>query len=201
MSFIHFFDLLGTFAFAISGALLGVKKRMDIYGLFVLALAVAMGGGTIRDVMLGSTPPLVLKDPRYLLVVVFAVLLVAYFNSGVRRRGEDLTVADAIGLGIFTFIGASTGLSAGLDWYGILLIAVLTSTGGGMIKDLLAGEIPLVLRKEVYASASLVGGVVFLGLNAMGVHSGLNAFGTSLVVIGIRLFTLRASLNLPRARL
>ncbi len=199
MHFIYIFDLLGTFAFAVSGALLGVRKEMDIYGIFVLAFVVAVGGGTVREMMLGSTPPFVLVDPNYLYVTVAAVLLVVFFSKKVERRMRYFIIMDAIGLGVFTVIGATKAINAELAWFGVLLIAILTSTGGGMIRDVLAGEIPFVLRKEVYASASLAGAVIFLLLYMAGAPDSMNAFITASAVVAIRLLTLKKNYNLPKA--
>ena len=199
MHFVYIFDLFGTFAFAVSGALLGTKKNMDIYGLFVLAFVVAVGGGTIREMVLGSIPPFLFVDPNYLYVTVAAVLLVIFFNRKVEQRMRYFTVMDAIGLGVFTVIGATKAINFGLEWFGVLLISILTSTGGGMIRDILAGEIPFVLRKEVYASASLAGALIFLLLHKAGMPDNVNAFTAAVVVIGIRLITLKKNYNLPKA--
>lgn len=198
MSFLYFFDLLGTFAFAISGALLGVKKDMDVYGQFVLALAVAVGGGTVRDMMLGNVPPFVLKDVNYLGVTLLAVVLVAISHRKVARLNSTIIFMDAIGLGVFTVIGATKALNADLSWYAVVFCAVLTSTGGGMIRDVLAQEIPFVLRREVYASASMLGGLIFFGMYQAGIPNNVSAFVTSFIVIALRLLTLRKNYHLPK---
>ena len=201
MTTLYFFDLLGTFVFAMSGALLGVRKKMDLYGLFVLALSVAVGGGALRDMLLGSVPPAMLKDPLYFIVVLVAVVVVACTAGRFKSAPIDLLLlADAVGLGVFTFIGASKGFSAGLHWHGVIMTAVLTSTGGGMIRDLLAGDVPFVLRKEIYASASIGGAVVFLLIEGLGWHSGTIAIVTSLCTTSIRLYALGKGVQLPVIR-
>ncbi|MDR2884056.1 MAG: trimeric intracellular cation channel family protein [Deferribacteraceae bacterium] len=197
MTFIYFFDLLGTFAFAISGALLGVRKEMDLYGYFVLAFVVACGGGTIRDMML-NTSPFIFNDPNYLYVTVAAVVLVFLFNNRVEQKMKYLIWMDAVGLGVFTVIGATKAISAGLGWYAVILCAVLTSTGGGMIRDVLANEIPFVLSKEVYASASILGAIIFLGFNKINFNSTLSILITAVVVIAVRMITFKRNKNLPR---
>jgi uncharacterized membrane protein YeiH len=198
MSFLYFFDLLGTFAFAISGALLGVKKDMDIYGQAVLAMCVAVGGGTVREIMLGSIPPFVLRDPNYLYVVLVAVICVALFSSRVERSIDYINFVDAIGLGVFTVIGASKAMEIGLAWYAVVLCGILTSTGGGMIRDVFAHEIPFVLRREVYASASMIGGLLFYFINTFTHYQNSSALIVAIVVTGVRMITLKRNLHLPK---
>jgi uncharacterized membrane protein YeiH len=198
MSFLYFFDLLGTFAFAISGALLGVKKDMDIYGQSVLALCVAVGGGTIREIMLGSVPPFVLRDPNYLYVVLAAVACVSLFSSRVERSLDYINFVDAIGLGVFTVIGASKAMDIGLAWYAVVLCGILTSTGGGMIRDVFAREIPLVLSREVYASASMIGGFLFYLMATYTPYQNIAALATAVVVTGVRMVTLKSNVHLPK---
>ncbi|MDR0454014.1 MAG: trimeric intracellular cation channel family protein [Deferribacteraceae bacterium] len=198
MLFIYLFDLLGTFTFAVSGALLGVKKEMDIYGLFVLAFTAAVGGGTVREIALGSIPPFLFTDPNYLYATVAAVMLVIFFNKKVERHMRYFTVMDAVGLGVFTVIGASKAINAGLSWFAALPVALLTCTGGGMLRDIFSGEIPIVLRKEVYASASLTGALLFLLLRGLDVPDSVNAFFSAAAVVGIRLLTLKKNFHLPK---
>ncbi|GAB7141209.1 trimeric intracellular cation channel family protein [Deferribacterales bacterium RsTz2092] len=197
ISFLYHFDLAGTFAFAVSGAMLGVKKDMDIYGQLILALAVAVGGGTIRDVFLGSLPPFIFRDENYFYIVSLAVVLVALFTRYFERSISYLNLADAIGLGTFTVIGANKALMTGLEWQGVLFCAVLTATGGGMLRDILAGEIPVVLKREIYASASILGGALFYVMYAYNVPYEARAFITAAIVVLVRLIALKKNLNLP----
>lgn len=199
MSVLYFFDLFGTFAFAISGALLGVKKDMDIYGMFVLAIAVGVGGGTLRDMMLGRTPPFVLTDINYMIVITVATLLVFFLNSIMEKSlpMKTLNIADALGLGVFTSIGASVAVSHNVEWYGIIFFGVMTATAGGMIRDTLAGEVPFVLKKEVYASASIIGGVVFLIAYKLNIGLNMNILITSIVVTAIRVLAIYKDWHLP----
>lgn len=199
MNVLYFFDLFGTFAFAISGALLGVKKDMDIYGMFVLAVAVGVGGGTLRDMMLGRTPPFVLSDINYMIIIATATLLVFFLNSVMEKSlpMKTLNVADALGLGVFTSIGASVAVSHNVEWYGVIFFGVMTATVGGMIRDTLAGEVPFVLKKEVYASASIIGGMVFVVIHKLGFNLNLNILITSIVVTLIRILAIYKDWHLP----
>lgn len=199
MSALYFFDLFGTFAFAVSGALLGVKKDMDIYGMFVLAISVGVGGGTMRDMMLGRTPPFVLTDVNYMIVIAAATLLVFFLNSIVEKSlpMKTLNIADAIGLGVFTSIGASVAVAYDVEWYGIIFFGVMTATAGGMIRDTLAGEVPFVLKKEVYASASIIGGIIFIIIYRLNISLNINILITSIIVTLIRIFAIYKDWHLP----
>ncbi|MDR2400611.1 MAG: trimeric intracellular cation channel family protein [Deferribacteraceae bacterium] len=197
---LYIFDLFGTLAFAVSGALMGVKKGMDVYGCFMLALVTGVGGGTIRDMLL-SNIPFILNDASYLLVVFIAVIAVLLFKSLVESLNEMLVAADAVGLGVFTFIGAAKGLEAGLGVHGIIITALLTATGGGMLRDILANEVPAVLTREIYASACIVGGGVFVLLNFLGISLIINAVAVSVAVAGIRMFTYKKNYHLPKYRI
>lgn len=198
MSLLYFFDLLGTFAFAISGALMGVSKKMDLYGMFVLAFLTGVGGGTIRDVLLGRVPPFVFNDIWYINVIALATFLVFFLHRKVHRNLKLINIADAVGLGVFTCIGASVALSLGVVWYGIVLFGVLTATGGGMLRDIAAQEVPFVLKKEVYASASMAGGFLFLLFHKVGVNIDINILVTSAFVSVIRILSMRYGWNLPK---
>lgn len=198
MSFLYFFDLLGTFAFAISGALLGVNKKMDIYGMFVLAFLTGVGGGTVRDVLLGRVPPFVFNDIGYLFVIFVATLLVFFLHSKVSKNIKLINIADAVGLGVFTCIGANIALELDIRWYGIVLFGVLTATGGGMLRDIAAQDVPFVLQKEVYASAAILGGFLFLLFNKIDMNIDVNIIITSVIVTVIRIFSMHYGWNLPK---
>ena len=199
MSALYFFDLFGTFAFAVSGAILGIKKDMDIYGMFILAVSVGVGGGTMRDVLLSRTPPFVLTDINYMIVIAAATLIVFFLNSKVVKEMpmKALNIADAVGLGVFTSIGANVAVECNVEWYGIIFFGVMTATAGGMIRDMLAGEVPFVLKKEVYASASIAGGILFIVLHRANIGMNINILITSVFVTLIRIIAIYKDWNLP----
>lgn len=199
MNILYFFDLFGTFAFAVSGAILGIKKDMDIYGMFILAVSVGVGGGTMRDVLLSRTPPFVLTDINYMIVIAAATLIVFFLNSKVVKDMpmKALNIADAVGLGVFTSIGANVAVECNVEWYGIIFFGVMTATAGGMIRDMLAGEVPFVLRKEVYASASIAGGILFIVLHRANIGMNINILITSVFVTLIRIIAIYKDWNLP----
>lgn len=162
-------ELIGTAAFAVSGAVLGVKKGMDIFGVFILGLTTAVGGGVIRDVILGETPPRTFQSPVYALLAL-AVSLITFLicrrgmSSGKHRAFDlGLFIMDSLGLGAFTVTAMGTAMESGQDGAFLLVfVGVVTGVGGGVLRDLFAGETPYIFVKHVYASASLLGAVVYL---------------------------------------
>ncbi|MDQ4054764.1 MAG: trimeric intracellular cation channel family protein [Actinomycetota bacterium] len=158
------FDLVGIFVFAISGALVAVRKGLDIFGVLVLAGTTGLGGGFLRDVLIGATPPAALADWRYLLVPVGAGLLTFGFHPVVGRLERMVNVFDAFGLALFCVAGALKALDHGLGPVPAALMGMVTGIGGGMIRDVLAGRVPVIFRGELYATPALAGAaVVVLG--------------------------------------
>ncbi|MCL2283379.1 MAG: trimeric intracellular cation channel family protein [Fibromonadales bacterium] len=199
MDLLFSLDLLGTFAFAITGAVKASHKGLDWFGAIALACCTGVCGGIMRDTLLGNTPPLALKEPVYIIVCVFAAFLVIIAKQNIVLRWKFVLIADAIGLGAFTAIGAMHAANAGAGGLAIVCLAVLTAVGGGMLRDILAGEVPLVLKSEIYATAALIGGLFFwiFGLCASGYHDAQMA-GTIAITIILRLYAMYAKLRLPR---
>ena len=157
-------DLLGVFVFALSGATLGVARRMDLFGVLVLGVVAATGGGLARDVLLGDLPPDALRSARYLVVATGAGLLVFVASPLVERLRGAVRLFDAAGLGLFVATGTSKALAAGLGTVGALTLGCLTGIGGGVLRDLLAREVPVVLQRDLYAVPAMLGaGVVVAG--------------------------------------
>lgn len=153
-------DLLGTFVFGLSGGTVAIRHRLDVFGVIVLAVAAALAGGMLRDMLLGATPVIALADERYLLVAVAAALVAFFFKPLISRLGKPVMVFDALGLGLFAVTGCRKGLEYGLDPAVSVLLGVLTAVGGGLVRDLLVTEVPRVLREEIYALAAYVGATV-----------------------------------------
>lgn len=198
MTILYALDLLGTFAFAVSGAIAAARKDMDIYGMFVLAVVTAVGGGTMRDVLIGRIPPFVFNDFAYLGISLLAVLLVFFSLKRVERTAPILVVMDAIGLGVFTVIGVSVAMEYGMSWYGSILMGVMTGTAGGMVRDVLRGEVPFVLSREVYASACIAGGAIYWALEMAGLNHTVNTVVAAVLVTGLRLLSLARGWQLPK---
>ena len=153
-------DLVGIFVFAISGALVGVRKDLDVFGVLVLGGTTGLGGGFLRDVLIGATPPAALADWRYLLVAVVAGLVTFCFHGALGRMERQVSVFDAFGLSLFCVAGALKALDYGLGPIPAALMGMVTGIGGGMVRDVLAGRVPVVFRGELYAIPALAGGGV-----------------------------------------
>jgi len=197
MLFLMLLDCLGTVAFAVSGALKGVRKNMDIFGVAVLALVTAIGGGTLRDSLLHK-PIFWLQDPTYVVLSLGFAVLVFVLYPMFAQTEKALLVFDAVGLGGFTAIGAVKAMDAGTGAVGIITMAVLTGVGGGMIRDILARDVPVVLREEIYASACIVGAVLFWGMVQIGAGQTAAACVAAGVTIVIRLLSILLGWRLPR---
>jgi uncharacterized membrane protein YeiH len=192
-------DLVGTFAFAISGATAGVRKQLDLFGVLVLSFAAATAGGIARDLAIGATPPPALADWRYLAVSMVAGLATFYFSDTVERLRNPVQLFDAIGLALFAVSGAAKALAFGLGPSGALLLGMVSGIGGGMVRDLLVAEIPGVLRAELYAVAALLGaGCVVVG-HAAGWPAGPTAVGGAVACLVLRLLAMRRGWRLPVA--
>ena len=201
----YIFDMIGTIAFAVSGALVGVSRKMDIFGMTVLALATAIGGGIVRDVLLGYFPPNSLRNVVYVTVVLAVTVIVfLIYNSryrkhamGPRSRASYL-LADALGLASFTVTGASAGfkLYPELPIF-IVLLGTITAVGGGIIRDMLAQRIPSVLKEDVYALPSIIGGIVYY-LMVTSSWDSMAVYGAFTVVLIIRLLAIKYNWSLPK---
>lgn len=154
------FDLVGIFVFAISGALVGVRKDLDVFGILVLAGTTGLGGGFLRDVLIGATPPAALADWRYLLVPIAAGLLTFVWHDALGRVERQVAVFDAFGLSLFCVTGALKALDYGLGPIPAALMGMVTGIGGGMLRDVLAGRVPAIFRSELYATPALAGAAV-----------------------------------------
>lgn len=197
---LYVLDLFGVAVFAVSGALTAGRKRMDLFGVVVIAVITALGGGTVRDVLLDRHPVLWIEDPAYLLVGVAAAGATLAYVRFFRPPRSSLLVADAFGLAVFTYIGAQTAHEAGVPTPIVMLMGTITGVAGGAIRDLLCAEVPLILRREIYATAAIAGAAVFVALVALGAAGAVVALPTVTTVFGLRLTALRLDLHFPSPR-
>ncbi|WP_409184887.1 trimeric intracellular cation channel family protein [Amycolatopsis sp. VS8301801F10] len=193
-------EFLGLVAFAASGALAAVRARLDVFGVVVVGLTTALGGGIIRDVLLGIHPPTSLRTWPYLAVCAVTALVVFAFHPQVARLRHAVLLADAVGLGVFATAGTTLALNAGVTGYAASLIGMTSGIGGGALRDLLLREIPLVLRKEIYAMAALTGAVCVWAGHALNLPAGAVTTVSAVVVVAIRVLTLWRHWNAPVAR-
>lgn len=193
-------DLLGTFVFALSGAVSGVKHRLDIFGVLVLSFAAANVGGIMRDLLIGAVPPPGIADWRYVAAALVAGLLTFYGVGLVDRLWNSVLLFDAMGLGLFAVTGASKALAFHLAPLTAVLLGVLTGVGGGVARDLLVSEVPAVLRADLYAVCALAGaGVVVIG-RALGFATNIVSIVGAALCIGLRITAIHRHWQLPVAR-
>lgn len=193
-------DLAGTFVFALSGAMAAVRRRLDLFGVLVLSFAAATFGGITRDLLIGAVPPAAISDWRYLLTSLVAGIITFYCHPTVNRLITPVLIFDAAGLGLFAVAGTHKALSFGLNPIMAALLGMLTGIGGGMARDVLVVEIPVVLRSELYAVAALAGAVVVVSGNMLRLPSAMVSVVGTVLCFGLRFLAIRHSWKLPVAR-
>src|ERR1700745_1977628 len=192
-------NLMGTFAFGLSGGILAVRKQMDLFGVLVLSVATGLGGGILRDIILGHIPPATLSDWRYLGAAGLAGLLVFVWYDRVVHHGRFITAFDAVGLSIFTVTGTTIALSAGLSPAPAVLLGMLTGVGGGVLRDVLAAEVPLIFRSEIYAVASMLGAIIIIVASQTGLSGIIPEAIAALATFTLRLVSVRRGWRIPIA--
>ena len=195
--FLVVLDLAGIFVFAVTGALVAVRKNLDVFAVLVLAGVTGLGGGFVRDVLIGATPPAALADWRYLLVPVGAGLVTFAFHPTVGRLERVVTLFDACGLGLFCVTGALKAVSYGLGPVPAALLGMVTGIGGGMLRDVLAGRVPVIFEGVLYATPALAGAAVAVVLDRAGVPVEVGATAGFATCVGWRLLALRRGWRAP----
>ncbi len=192
-------DLVGTFVFALSGAMAGVKNRLDLFGVLVLSFAAGNAGGIARDLLIGSTPPAAISDWRYLAVSLFAGILTFWRPSNVDRLRSPVLLFDAAGLGLFAVAGTQKALAFGLHPIMAAALGMLTGIGGGMTRDVLLTEVPTVLRADLYAIAALAGAAVVVIGDTLQLPATAVTIGGAVLCFGLRFMAIRRGWRLPTA--
>lgn len=190
-------DVLGTIAFAISGALSAMNRRLDLFGIFIIAFVTAIGGGTVRDILIGDTPVTWMENIVYIYLIGVVTILAIIFRNKLNYLKKSLFLFDTIGLGVFTITGVETGIQNDLDPIISVALGAMTGTFGGVIRDILCNEIPVIFRKEIYATACLIGALAYIIMYDMGIDADIIYIATSLTVISIRLIVVKYHLTLP----
>ncbi|NLR93190.1 trimeric intracellular cation channel family protein [Flammeovirga agarivorans] len=198
MSLINVLDLIGTFVFAISGTLAAREKKLDIFGAIFVASVTAIGGGTTRDSILGATPVFWIMDPNYLIIITVAVAFSVLFKKIVAQLRTTLFLFDTLGIGVFTFIGTQKAMLLGVPPVICIVMGTFTAVLGGVIRDTLCNDVPLIFREEIYATACLVGGSVFVILHQFNIDDTICTWTCITTVIGIRLLAIKYHLTLPK---
>lgn len=193
----HFLDIIGTMAFAMSGALTAMSKKLDPFGVFIIAFVTAVGGGTLRDVLIGRTPVGWMLDLKYVYVIFIGFVLAIIFRKKLDKLRTSLFLFDTIGLGVFTLIGLEKGLEIGLHPVICVALGTMTACFGGVIRDILCNEIPVIFRREIYATLCIVGGVLFFILRSMNLENDLLYLLSSSIIISLRLMAVKFKWYLP----
>jgi uncharacterized membrane protein YeiH len=196
MNFINFVDYAGTFAFAISGIRLASAKRFDWFGAYVVGLVTAIGGGTTRDILLDVTP-FWMQQPSYLIITGIALLCVIAFGRQLIRLNNTFFIFDAIGLGLFVVVGIERSIQAGFPFWVSIIMGMITGSVGGIMRDILINEVPLIFRKDIYALACVLGGIVFYVCSEFGLPSEITQILSATSVILMRIIAVRFHLGLP----
>ncbi|WP_150304940.1 trimeric intracellular cation channel family protein [Pseudomonas saliphila] len=202
MTWFYAFDLFGVAVFAITGALMAGRKSMDLLGVLVIAVITSLGGGTLRDVILDRHPVVWIRDDTYIVVAIVAALATVLWVRLTRPIHETgLLVADAFGLAVFTVIGTQVAIAVDVPLSAAVIMGVMTGVAGGVLRDIICNEIPLIFQKEIYATASIVGSLLYILLSRMNAPAGLDVTLAMLSVLVIRLAAIRWQLQLPRFHL
>lgn len=197
MTIFSLLDFIGTTAFAMSGALTAINKKLDPFGVFIIAFVTAVGGGTLRDMLIGRTPVSWMLDLKYVYLIIIGFALAIIFRKKLDRLRTSLFLFDTIGLGVFTLIGLERGIIFGLHPVICIALGTMTACFGGVIRDILCNEIPVIFRREIYATICIVGGVVFFALKATNLNQDVLYILTSSVIIIFRLLAVKYKWYLP----
>ncbi len=197
MDIFYSLDILGTIAFAISGTLAAIHKKLDPFGVFIIAFVTAIGGGTLRDILIDRNPVNWMQDLNYVYAIIGATLFAIIIRKKIEYLSTSLFLFDTIGLGIFTIIGTEIGIQQGFHPIISIILGTITATFGGVIRDILCNEIPVIFKKEIYASACIAGAITFIILSNLEINTNTNYIITVLIVICIRLIAVKFKLRLP----
>ena len=194
-------DLFGTMAFAVTGAFKAIEHKADIVGIIILATITGVAGGTIRDIVLGHFPPHSISDPNYVIITTVTGIAIFFLYPKMQKHWNLFLKFDAIGLGVFTAIGATLAYQLfGMNFLAMTLAGMVTAVGGGILRDMFVNEVPLVFVKELYASASFLGVVVFYVLLVANLQIEIVTVGSILVTTIMRLVAMKYNWNLPKVR-
>lgn len=194
-------DLFGTMAFAVTGAFKAIEHKADIVGIIILATITGVAGGTIRDIVLGHFPPHSISDPNYVVITTVTGIVIFFLYPKIQKHWNLFLKFDALGLGVFTAIGATLAYQLfGMNFLAMALAGMVTAVGGGILRDMFVNEIPMVIVKELYASASFLGVVLFYVILMSGLQIEIATIGAILVTTILRLIAMKYNWNLPKVR-
>lgn len=196
--FLYIIDILGTFSFAVSGAFLAMEKKLDPFGVLVLSFVTAIGGGTLRDIMIGNLPVSWLRNETATIVIFSAAIVTMFFGRYLKHLTTTLFLFDALGLGLFTLIGLEFGIEKNFSIGICITLGTITACFGGVVRDVLLNNIPLLFRKEIYAMACIAGGLIYFGLKNIDLDADVSKILCILIIFMIRILAVRYKLSLPQ---
>lgn len=194
---LNYINIAGTFAFAISGALTGVNKKLDPFGVFILAFVTAVGGGTIRDALISSRTAFWLINPDYAYIVLAGTLFAVLFKEKMNYLKKTIMLFDSAGLGLFTIVGIEVGIQNDLNVFACLAIGTITGTFGGVLRDIFVNEVPVIFRKEIYATITILGGAIYLILKQVQLNHLIIQFIPIITIITLRIFAVYYQWSFP----
>jgi uncharacterized membrane protein YeiH len=200
MDLIYILDILGTFAFAISGALFASDKKFDLFGVLIIAFVTAVGGGMIRDVLINAHPINWIGDLNYVWTILMAVIFTFLFKSKIAPLSKTLFLFDTIGIGVFTLLGLQKGLDCNLHPFIALIMGMISAVFGGVLRDVLTNRVPLIFEKEIYASACLAGGLTYLLTDYLQVNQNIQFAISAFTIVLIRSIAVKFHLQLPKIK-
>ena len=199
ITFTTLLDLLGTFAFAVSGIRLAAEKKFDWFGTYIIGLVTAIGGGTLRDILIDVRPFWIL-DESYFLTTGVALIAAVIFKDKLFRLGNTLFLFDTIGLGLFTIVGITKSIDAGLPVWACVVMGTITGSVGGVIRDVLLNEVPLIFRRDIYALACVAGGLVYFTCHYFDLPTQITEITAASIVILFRIFAVKYHIHLPKLK-
>lgn len=197
LSFLHIIEILGTFSFAVSGAFFAMEKKLDPFGVLILSFVTAIGGGTLRDVMIGHLPVSWLRNVTAINVIVIGAIGTMLFGKYLKKLTSTLFLFDALGLGLFTLVGIEMAIQLHFSIGVCIALGTITACFGGVIRDVLLNNVPLVFHKEIYALASIIGGLIYFGLKKLDMNADIATIICILIIFSIRIIAVRFKISLP----
>jgi uncharacterized membrane protein YeiH len=196
-SFLNIIDILGTFSFAVSGAFFAMEKKLDPFGVLILSFVTAIGGGTLRDIMIGNLPVGWLRNETATVVIFIGAIGSMFFSQWLKKINATLFLFDALGLGLFTILGIEKGMELHFSVGVCIALGTITASFGGVIRDVLLNNVPLLFHKEIYALASIIGGIFYYVLKQTPLHDDAAKIICILLILIIRLLAVKYKLSLP----
>jgi len=196
-NFLFIIDVLGTFSFAVSGAFLAMQKKLDPFGVLVLSFVTAIGGGTLRDIMIGNLPVSWLRNEAATIVIFSSAIATMFFGRFLKQFTTTLFLFDALGLGLFTIIGVELAIDKHFSMGVCIALGTITACFGGVIRDVLLNDVPLLFRKEIYAMACIAGGLIYFLFREIDIDQSLSKIICIVIIFTIRVLAVRYKLSLP----